>query len=52
MTLAEIFLLVGLLVAGALITYGFHMISPPAGFIVGGLVLAAITGLLTIEVGE
>jgi len=51
MTLVEIVLVVGLLVAGALVTYGCYMIFPPAGFIVGGLIFAAITGLLTIEVG-
>ncbi len=51
MTLVEIVLVVGLLVAGALVTYGCYMIFPPAGFIVGGFIFAAITGLLTIEVG-
>lgn len=52
MTFAEIGLLVGLVVAGALIAYGCYMIAPPAGFIAAGVLLAAIVVMMTVEVGE
>lgn len=52
MTFNEIMLLLGLLVAGGLIAFGCFMIAPPLCFIVGGVMLAAITLFMTIEVGE
>lgn len=50
MTLSEFLLATILIIAASLVTVGFALLLLPLGFIVGGILLAAIGCLMFLEV--